>query len=405
MKFTSGKFVTKTMFDDISELEDEVTKEALAGASLAIADADTRADLSARMLDMSEGKNDVKFDANNRPSIMVHFHADQKARIDFLSNSGALFNTASSGLLHPAFYPAVSPSKVRGFWLGKYTGVRVETTNFPNSLKGLDPANSLSFDWATQACADMGTDYHLMTNAEWAYVGLLAMRMGFQCRGNDYYGKSYQAEEYGTASLKDSATTGRTLTGSGPLAWRHDGSPFGVSDMRGPVRMWVGGYRTNEGEIQVIPNNAAADTAIDQGASSTAWKAIMPDGSLVAPGTEGTLKWDYLTTPPSSGTASFELATSLLYQQTVEDPYGVLGFSALAARAGVTVPDLLKHLMIMPCTTAPGGTNYMRNNGERLSSVGGFWGYTSSAGFGFRYGGNFRSNTNYSIGLRSGFLD
>ena len=45
--------------------------------------------------------------------------------------------------------------------------------------------------------------------------------------------------------------------------------------------------------VQVLANNDAADNTKDQSAGSALWKAIKAsDGSLVVPGTAGTLKYD-----------------------------------------------------------------------------------------------------------------
>lgn len=47
-----------------------------------------------------------------------------------------------------------------------------------------------------------------------------------------------------------------------------------------------------DGEIQIIPYANSMILTTSMSASSTEWKAIASDGTLVAPGTEGTLKWD-----------------------------------------------------------------------------------------------------------------
>ncbi|MCP6237317.1 hypothetical protein NL436_27935, partial [Klebsiella pneumoniae] len=81
---------------------------------------------------------------------------------------------------------------------------------------------------------------------------------------------------------------GRTLTGAGPVTWRHDGTPAGIADLVGNIWEFTPGLRLVDGEIQVLANNDAA-TASDF-TDAAPWKAVLQDGSLVAPGTSGTLK-------------------------------------------------------------------------------------------------------------------
>ena len=82
----------------------------------------------------------------------------------------------------------------------------------------------------------------------------------------------------------------------------------GIYDLNGNVYEWVGGYRTVDGEIQIIPNNDAADQTKSQAEDSMEWKAILQNGTLVEPGTKGTLKYDYVSGVPENGArAPFQL--------------------------------------------------------------------------------------------------
>ena len=131
-----------------------------------------------------------------------------------------------------------------------------------------------------------------------------------------------------------------------------------------------------DGEIQILVNNNAADNTKDQSAASEEWKAIMPDGSLVEPETEGTLKYDATNV---DGSGNIVLATSVV-NQTSGDPSASTPFRNLTAR-DVAAPALLHQLGLFPKDTNYGtGTVYMRNLDERLPRRGGRWGYTSDAG-------------------------
>ena len=400
MKYTSGQYTSKQLMDNIFEVEDALTKEALAGVDLAITDTTKQADYKARIEDLSLGRNTVLFDANNKPSVYCVYKPDQKARLDYLANSGTHFT--ASDKLHPAF---IVNGAVMEILVGKYLAGRVNGTNHAVSLRGLEPAHTINFDNSLSACIAKGTGHHMVTLAEWAYLSLLAIREGFQPRGNDSYGDSYQdATEYAIAASASSGQVTRTRTGSGPLSWFLDGTPFSPADLRGNVLEWLAGYRTNEGEIQILQDNNAADGTKDQGLESALWKAILQDGSLVDPGTADTYKWDYVTTAPASGSAAFLLNITKDNPPADATPYGYQTFSALAAKAGVTIHDLLRHLLIMPpLANAPLGTQYMRNVGERFGYAGGHWNDPSVAGLGYRDAGYGRSGAPSSLGFRPAF--
>ena len=396
MKFVAGRYTSGQVMDSIIEVESWITREYLKDPSNGITDTEMQKDMENRMLDYSFGKNECVFDDNNAPSIYVVYNPDEKAWLTYLNNSQTHFTTNNG--MHPAFI--VNGDFVQ-ILIGKYLAGRVGGSNKAVSLRGLDPAHSINFDNALSACASKGVGHHIMTNAEWAYLTLLALREGFQPRGNDNYGRSYQdGSERGTPTIVSGSNFGRTLTGSGPLGWHLDGSILSPADMRGNVLEWLGGYRTVDGELQVLENNNAADSSKDQSSGSALWKAILEDGSLVAPGTADTYKWDYKTTPPAEGSAAYELVTSLTYQQPNATPYGGVGFGSLTPRAGVDVHDILRILLLMPTLANPAlGSTYMRNVGERLSCAGGDWDRTSGAGLGYRTGTE-RSSTSTYIGFR-----
>ena len=53
--------------------------------------------------------------------------------------------------------------------------------------------------------------------------------------------------------------------------------------------------RLVNGEIQIIPYANCMSATCDMSEGSTEWKAIKADGSLVTPGTDGTLKYDIVS--------------------------------------------------------------------------------------------------------------
>ncbi len=163
------------------------------------------------------------------------------------------------------------------------------------------PPSRLNFDAALAAARANGPGFHLVTNAEWAALALLAWKASGggddPVRGNTDRGRAHDAPwETGVrvdgGAPGSTSGDGRTLTGSGPLSWRHDGTPAGIADLVGNVSEWVAGLRLVNGEIQIIPDNDAALPEADMSRNSPQWRAIRTDGALVSPGSAGTLKYD-----------------------------------------------------------------------------------------------------------------
>ena len=367
---------------------------------------------------MSEGKNQVLFDKAGRVHIMVNFYADSKARLDYLSQSNTLFNSGDAGLssVHPAFI--VNNAPIRGFRLDKYQWPRVNGKNYCASLYGLPPAWSsggatMSYDGMHSAVDTVngaatdpdGIKMHVQTRAEFSYLALLSAVKAFQCRGNTSSGKAHdKTSEAGTpCGYMYNGKPIHTATGTGPITWYSDGTPWGVADLVGNVTEWASGYKMNEGEMYFMPNNDAADTVASEHAiGGSKWKGLLSDGSFVAPGTDLTMKYDYTADPGTSGEKTFELTDTLRFKQTVEDPYGAVTLASLTAHEGLTVPTYLRLMMLFPLLTGtPKGRAYMRNYTVRASHVGGDWSNGSNAGFGYSNGDYAPSYTNGCIGGRS----
>ena len=234
-----------------------------------------------------------------------------------------------------------------------------------------------------------------MTNAEWAAIALWCLKNGYMPRGNNNYGADHSAaHERGVATLIGSdGKTNRVATGSGPVTWAHNGDSSGIYDLNGNVNEWVGGFRLNAGEIQVIPNNDAAVTGTNQTAASPLWKAITKAGNLVAPGSSGSLKFDnplklvetITGTPGQTGGTLQNLTKS----DTIE-----------------TVPEILKSLGLYPAGADLGGDQiYIDSNGERLAFRGGFWTYAAGAGVFCLSAYYSRTASSTTFGFRAAFVD
>ncbi len=403
MKYVSGPYRNYELKKHILEIEDALTDRYKRGG--AITDLTEQKDWDKRIHEASLGRNMVFFDDQGNPCILV--------RVDSMPMS--LLQSGWPNMPHYAFI--VSGNAKDRFYMGKYQGVRVGsgTSTRVVCLRGLDPGNIINFDDSLTACRQSGLS--LSTHAMYAFIALRCLAKGFMPRGNNSYGKDVSVpSETAVPSYIYNNTVARCAAGTGPDSWADDGTPLGIFDLNGNVWEWAAGLRLVDGEIQIIPNNDAALSTTDMSASSTAWKAIMPDGTLVAPGTAGTLKYDSLAPMTNDGTTqdkgAFILRTAL---QNAPDPtwnwgnnyydYNSMLFEQITADTGVSVPDILKQLKIFPISSNHGGDRWwIRNYGERLAYVGGHWGLGSTAGVFAVFLGGSRSRAGSYLGFRPALI-
>ena len=342
-------------------------------------------DLKLSIEALSGGKNTVLFDDLGMPSVMVPF---PKLKMSDLIAGG-------SENIHPAF--SVDGVEKSVIYVSKYQNIVLNERGY--SLPMRDPRASLNFDQAVAYCRNKGKGWSLTPYSLWSAIALWCRKNGTMPRGNNNYGADHAyGHEKGVPTYYESGKIARCATGSGPNTWNHNWMPDGIADLNGNVWEWCAGMRLMNGEIQIIPyaNCMAADASM--GASSTLWKAIAADGTLVEPGTAGTLKYNYVS-------GHIQLTSGDI---TPEDTWRGDTYQNMTLDSALTVPEIAKALLIYP--DEPGGDyggdgHYMNNSGERLPRCGGYWNGTSNAGV-FSVNLNFpRSGSNSVIGFRSAYCE
>lgn len=283
-------------------------------------------------------------------------------------------------------------------WVSKFLNIVENDRAY--SLAGKLPRAYITFDQALAACRKKGSGWHLNQTGIFGAINLLSQKLGTVPHGNTNYGKDYyKPYEKG---IQPQGEANRTLTGSGEPTWYHNHDMSGIADICGNLWEWTGGMRLMDGEIQIIPYGNSMKIDCDMSANSTLWKAIMPDGTLVEPGTAGTLKVD------GTGATNFtpRINTSVNYQTTGEGG-GNIDFKSLKAADGVNIPNLLIAMGLFPEESATYGGDrfYMRNHGERLPVRGSAFNSTSNSGASALYLSAVRSHSGNDIGFRSAFYE
>ncbi len=383
----------------------EITNAACRGTGLVPTDEDKVYILSLgdELKRLSEGRNEVIWDKKGRPSIVVNIFLDEEARLSYLSNNGVVIANDTTHSVHPAFM--VDGKHIGGFRVMKFSWCRWQGANYDVSLYNMDPAWGVSLNGALTNVDNTnasqvnpeGKHMHVMTLAEVAYLSLLCVRNGFQPRGNDNYGKSSQKpDEVGEPGGYDfgGGKLYEIKTGTGPTSWYHDGTIFGVSDMRGNLVNWIAGAKLMNGKIYIFkdnnaasPNRVKADFDITNvsttGNDSDKWVSIKPDGSFCAAGAEGCLGYDY---SGSKGDAvGGHIVTSLTPQGSDSEGYIGTKLATLDADEGVSIPDIMRQLTLAgDLSEKIQGNLYARTNGERGLHVFGPYSIGGAAGVGYR---------------------
>ncbi|HFQ5178104.1 TPA: hypothetical protein ACGUW2_000006 [Vibrio vulnificus] len=231
----------------------------------------------------------------------------------------------------------------------------VNVANRTVSRAGLSPYVNLNFDEFKTKANELSGGFIMLDQYHDAFIGWQILSIlangGQQPRGNTEWGRAHDAiREVGRRGdgkiSNDRTGTGSTLTGSGPDSWRHDGTPFGVSDWVGNVWEWVDGFKMIGGQFYVAEYSG------------------QPEAQWLATGRYINSGHVFSMTPPPSPVSS---------SQT----WGL--FTKSADYVG---QDLLQRLLIEPidCTKVLNGRFYYNTDGERFPFRRGDWSGAGSAG-------------------------
>lgn len=393
----------------------------------------------ARMYD-----NVVKYDAQGNPSIFVRFPKMKSSDLD----------SSLPDHTHPAFI--INGQEQDYILLGKFKAASLTGSGSDGgtlySLPNMPPAHTRTADQFLSQIRAFGGGVSGMTVADRGFLLLLAQKNGWNPGGNSDYGHCYKdATRYelgksvgvgntrgfrgwlyecikahttstelypdisplywkrlkqigGIEAYPDIHDAGQnnlilTLNGSGPLDWYLDGTPGSICDIVGNQFEQDYGYRIVGNELQILENNNAASPDADLSSTSAAWKAILPNASddgytLVAPGTTGTLHWNWLNSKITLDTAI----------PTYDNEYRGTYFKDLAVNSANLphIPYIVRELGLFPTSgSTMKGYYYMQFTAdERFPRGGGYYNDGGDMGLGYGSCGSPRSSAYWSYGAR-----
>ena len=259
------------------------------------------------------------------------------------------------------------------------------------------PMTGVDYDTAKSMCKNKGAGWHMMSIHEWAAIALWSFANGTEPRGNTDYGRSHEntietAVRVDGKAPGDRSGTGATKTGTGPLAWSHDGTSLGVADLVGNVEEWIDQMSLIDGQIATtLDNNPDATEQswvkhpafLDSETASKSGSAGSPVLNSVIANRNGSVGDDSYSGAYADNEHFAKIAQSPTYQKM----------------------ELLRRLIIESASqTSVQGRLYCRNYGTRFPLRGGGWSGGSGAGLGALALGGARSNAGSTVGFRPAFF-
>ncbi|WGG19275.1 phage tail protein [Ectopseudomonas oleovorans] len=330
----------------------------------------------------SGGRQTVLYTAKGQPSYM---HILPRFNLEDVAPGLEL----GSGT-HPAFL--VNGAAKSELFIGAYHAQLIDGEAV--SRPGVDPRTSITFDNARAACRANGAGWHLFSNWEWAAIALWCMANGYEPRGNTNFGRHHEKrwetgrrQDGGIPGEVDAAKVGRTLTGSGPAIWAHDGTPAGIHDLVGNIWEWVDGMKLVDGRVHMPLDNNFNQLDAD-------W----PAHAL----------WFSGSTPSNNGTTALVTDAASVVRNGAPGDDGNGGLADLRNPWSGTpiageAPLLAKQALIAPAGISPQGYVHSRSYGTRFPLRGGDWNIADIAGLAALYLIYSRAAADSTVGFRPAF--
>jgi len=302
--------------------------------------------------------------------------------------------------IDPAFM--VAGVKKAGLWVGRFQAT--VSNGKPLVVPGQLPS-SVTIDNMRAYCSAFGGGCRPMTGLDWATIQKDALRKGVMPVGNTNYGRSHKSPELQWGGIRgDGAHPGDTsiLTnpytrgGSAGKKWTHNQEEWGIHDFIGNMWQWADGYKLMDGQLYIAAydNDPALLTMV--GEDSWIATGIFFDspsaGNDAGSDNLGTPRLDAaVTNYTASVVPTRDFAT---IKADIRDlDYAASTWTSYGIQAGYDAISFLSRRMALLMGLAPKmrvggpfpfsaseGYGYMRNNGERFASRGGYCYSSSYAG-------------------------
>ncbi|EKO3657003.1 hypothetical protein M3908_003511 [Vibrio metschnikovii] len=243
------------------------------------------------------------------------------------------------------------------------------------SQAGRDPFNRVNLDTARVRCTELGSGGRIAGRYVYAAIVWMMISNNYQPRGNTEFGRSHSnINEFGRRAdgrvPNDRAGEARTLTGTGPNTWNHDGTAFGIADL-------VGNVWEREDDFKMV--NGQFFVAEHLGQAESSW---------VATGVYISSTGQFTNTPP----------TTLNFGDQV--------WGNMPKAPGYPGNEKLQRLIIEPieCTKHLMGRFYWDLGGESVPRRGGNLSLASSAGPAALSCFDPRSTVRSDLGFRAAFV-